>query len=73
MIPEHAGRHQIYITKTMSIVPDKTISVTVNLTNGKTETLNVTVPADKVSKKLIADTVQITFGTNNIVAFTIHD
>ena len=47
--------------------------MTVNLTNGKTETLNVTVPADKVSPKLIADTVEITFGTNNIVDFQIHE
>lgn len=57
----------------MSIVPDKTVKVTVTLADGRTEELSVTVPADKVSKKLIADTVEITFGTNNIVDFKIHD
>lgn len=57
----------------MSLTPDKTVKVTVKLNDGRTEELQVTVPADKVSKKLIADTVEITFGTNNIVDFTIHE
>lgn len=57
----------------MNLTPDKTVKVTVKLNDGRTEELSVTVPADKVSKKLIADTVEITFGTNNIVDFTIHE
>lgn len=57
----------------MNLTPDKTVAVTVTLADGRTEEMNVTVPADKVSHKLIADTVEITFGTNNIVDFKIHE
>ena len=57
----------------MNLTPDKTVKVTVKLNDGRIEELNVTVPADKVSKKLIADTIEITFGTNNIVDFKIHE
>ena len=57
----------------MNLTPDKTVKVTVKLNDGRTEELSVTVPADKVSPKLIADTVKITFGTNNIVDFQIHE
>lgn len=57
----------------MKLIPDTTVSVTVNLTNGKTDTLTVTVPADKMSYQLVADTVETTYGTNNIVDFSIND
>lgn len=70
--PEYAGLH-FYHHETMNLIPDTTVSVTVNLTNGKTDTLTVTVPADKMSHKLVADTVETTYGTNNIVDFSIND
>jgi hypothetical protein len=57
----------------MNIIPDTSVTVTVNLTNGKTETMTVTVPADKMSHKLVADTVETTYGSNNIVDFSIND
>jgi hypothetical protein len=57
----------------MNLTPDKTVAVTVTLNDGRTEEMNITVPADKVIHKLIADTVEITFGTNNIVDFKIHE
>lgn len=57
----------------MNLIPDKTVNVTVNLTGNRTEQMIVTVPADKVSHKLIADTVEITYGTNNIVDFQIDE